>query len=71
MNGMQVPDGFKRCGCRDAVGKALEAKCPKLKRSNGQWSSSHGTWYGKVDIPVPAGRDRVDLRAGDSPIRRI
>jgi hypothetical protein len=64
MKAMQVPDGYKRCGCRDDEGKMLGTQCPALRRKNGQWSASHGTWYGKADIPAPDGQARVDLRAG-------
>jgi integrase len=57
-------NGYKRCRCRDETGKALEAHCPKLRRTNGSWNPAHGTWYGKAELaPTPDG-DRVILKAG-------
>lgn len=61
---MKVPDGYKRCKCRGEDGRELGAGCPRLRRSNGSWNPSHGTWYGKTIIPVPRGEKRADLRAG-------
>lgn len=61
---MKVPDGYKRCKCRDGDGRELGAKCPRLKRRNGTWNPSHGTWYGQADVPVPEGETRARLRAG-------
>lgn len=53
----------KRCRCRDADGGDLGAQCPKLRRRDGSWNPSHGTWLGKVELPAgPDGR-RVDLKA--------
>lgn len=43
---------YKRCTCRDsATKKQLGAQCPKLKRSNGTWSSTHGTWSFQAELP--------------------
>lgn len=61
---MKVPDGYKRCKCRDDDGRELGAQCPRLKRRTGTWSASHGTWYGQADLPVPDGQPRARLRAG-------
>ena len=61
---MKVPDGYKRCKCRDEEGRELGPQCPKLKRKDGSWSPSHGTYYGKTIVPVPDGEPRADLRAG-------
>ena len=60
---MKVPDGRKRCKCREN-GRELGASCQKLKRKDGSWNPSHGTWYGKTQVPVPDGEPRADLRAG-------
>lgn len=61
---MKVPGGYKRCKCRDADGRELGADCPKLRRRDGSWNPSHGSWYGKTSIPVPQGAPRLALRAG-------
>jgi integrase len=61
---VKVPEGYKRCKCRDEAGRELGVNCPKLRRSNGSWNPSHGTYYGKTIIPVPQGEKRADLRAG-------
>ena len=43
---------YKRCACRDtATKKQLGTRCPKLKRSNGTWSSTHGTWSFQAELP--------------------
>jgi hypothetical protein len=44
---------YKRCGCTEITdGKRhqLGAKCPKLRRKNGAWSSEHGTWWFRVRV---------------------
>lgn len=61
---MKVPDGYKRCKCRDENGRELGAQCPKLRRKDGAWNPAHGTFYGKSDLPVPRGQKRSVLRAG-------
>lgn len=61
---MKVPDGYKRCKCRDDEGRELGTHCPKLRRRDGSWNPSHGTWYGKTLVPTPDGEPRADLRAG-------
>lgn len=61
---MKVPEGYKRCKCRDGDGRELGAQCTKLKRRDGSWNPNHGTWYGKTLVPVPDGEPRADLRAG-------
>jgi integrase len=60
---VKVPDGYKRCKCRDAGGRELGAACPRLRRKDKSWNPNHGTWYGKTDIPAAEG-ERKDLRAG-------
>jgi integrase len=61
---VKVPDGYKRCKCRDGDGRELGPRCPKLKRRDGSWNPNHGTYYGKTLVPVPDGEPRADLRAG-------
>ena len=39
--------GYKRCKCRDEAGRETGAGCLSLRRSDGSWNPSHGTWYGK------------------------
>jgi len=46
---------FKRCGCRDASGRLLGQKCPKLR------STKHGTWYYQLRV---AGRPNPYKRGG-------
>lgn len=57
-------NGFKRCKCRDDSGKELGAKCPRLRRTNGSWNPSHGTWHGKSEVPAGPDGKRVYLRLG-------
>jgi len=55
----------KRCGCRDPkTGKALGAKCPKLKRRGGAWSTDHGTFHYQLELPLATGDIRRILRRG-------
>ncbi|SEH01947.1 Phage integrase family protein [Nonomuraea solani] len=61
---MAAGNGYKRCKCRDADGRELGAKCPKLRRKGGAWNPNHGTWYGKEELPKGADGKRVDLRLG-------
>ena len=52
---------FKRCGCTEVVDgrrRQLGAKCPKLRRKGGAWSSTHGTWW-----------FRIRVRGVDQPVR--
>ncbi|WP_141578738.1 tyrosine-type recombinase/integrase [Actinomadura sp. WMMA1423] len=54
---------FKTCGCRDEHGKRLGVKCPKLRRGNGRWSSTHGSWAFQLELPpTAAGTRRSPLR---------
>jgi integrase len=57
-------NGYKRCKCRDAAGKEIGASCPKLKRRDDSWNPSHGTWYGKAELPADASGHRVVLKQG-------
>ncbi len=50
---------FRRCGCRDADGKQLGRKCPKLG------AKGHGVWAFAVDLPPgPDGKRRQHRRGG-------
>src|SRR4051812_15340808 len=50
---------FKRCGCRDPeTGRQLGAHCPKLSRR------THGKWFGRYDVPGPAGGRRRQATLG-------
>lgn len=54
----------KRCRCRDADGRDLGDRCPKLKRRDGTWNPNHGTWFARKELtPAPDG-ERVELKAG-------
>ncbi|MDL4817353.1 tyrosine-type recombinase/integrase [Actinomadura opuntiae] len=54
---------FKTCGCRDEHGKKYGKDCPKLRRSNGRWSSTHGSWKYQLELPpTAAGTRRAPLR---------
>lgn len=57
---------YKRCGCRDpGTGKPLGQACPKLRRADGRtWSGTHGTWYGKAELPAAPDGTRLSLRQG-------
>ncbi|MEU6781439.1 site-specific integrase [Nonomuraea angiospora] len=57
-------NGFKRCKCRDENGRELGAKCPQLRRKNGSWNPSHGSWYGKEEVPAGPDGKRIYLRCG-------
>ena len=47
------PRPFKRCGCRDASGRQLGARCPQLRRTG------HGAWWIRIDAgTAPTGRRR-------------
>lgn len=61
---MKVPQGVKRCKCRDGSGRELGAKCPKLKRRDGSWNPKHGTWQAVSYLPAVKGQQRARLRAG-------
>ncbi|WP_007512263.1 site-specific integrase [Pseudofrankia saprophytica] len=56
---------YKRCGCRDAGGRQLGNRCPKLRRKGGAWRSDHGAWVYQVDLPPSAdGRRQLARRGG-------
>ncbi|MER7769886.1 tyrosine-type recombinase/integrase [Kitasatospora sp. NPDC096140] len=50
---------FRRCGCRDAVGKQFGARCPSLDHS-----TRHGSWAYAFDVPSTGGRRRQRCRSG-------
>jgi len=54
---------YKRCGCRDAAGKRLGQRCPKLRRGGG-WNPNHGVWQYQIDLPAAADGRRRPLRRG-------
>jgi integrase len=56
--------GYKRCKCRDADGREVGVKCDDLRRRDGSWNPSHGTWYGKAELPLSPDGKRVALRMG-------
>ncbi|MGH3657900.1 MAG: site-specific integrase, partial [Micromonosporaceae bacterium] len=53
---------YKRCTCKDADGRRLGAKCPKLRRTGGAWHPTHGSWGYQLELPPPPGRGRRQLR---------
>lgn len=61
---MKVPDGYKRCKCRDGAGRELGAACPRLRRKDKSWNPSHGTWAAKISLPAADKTPRAFLRAG-------
>jgi integrase len=62
-----IPEGsvYKRCSCKDPVtGKALNSKCPKLRRAGGGWHPTHGTWAYQIELPARPGETRRPFRRG-------
>jgi len=56
---------FKICGCRNETGKRLGNRCPKLRRADGRWSTTHGTWSYQLELPPNSdGSRRGPLRRG-------
>ncbi|MEU3017476.1 tyrosine-type recombinase/integrase [Nocardiopsis sp. NPDC007018] len=57
---------FKRCGCRDEnSGRALGARCPKLRRQGGAFNPRHGDWGYQLELPrTSEGRRRQARRTG-------
>ncbi|MGH3569409.1 MAG: hypothetical protein ACRDRH_25985 [Pseudonocardia sp.] len=51
---------YRRCGCRDATGRQLGARCPTLTQRR------HGRWVFAVDLPS-LDRRRKTLRRGGFP----
>ncbi len=49
---MTAPKG-KRCGCRDANGKPLGSRCPKLRQRH------HGTYEAELRIDTSKGREKL------------
>ena len=56
--------GYKRCKCRDENDRELGNECDSLRRKDGSWNPSHGTWYGKAELPAAPDGKRVILRTG-------
>ncbi|HEY1706471.1 MAG TPA: tyrosine-type recombinase/integrase, partial [Trebonia sp.] len=56
---------YKKCSCRADDGTRLGTGCPKLRRANGAWSATYGTWYYQLELPPgPGGARRSPLRRG-------
>jgi hypothetical protein len=54
---------YRTCGCRDGAGRRLRARCPKLRRADGRWSTTHGSWNYQLEMPLHAdGTRRNPLR---------
>ncbi|MFV2179630.1 tyrosine recombinase XerC [Actinomadura sp. LOL_016] len=54
---------FKTCACRDEHRKLLRSRCPKLRRRDGRWSTTHGSWAYQLELPpTAAGARRSPLR---------
>lgn len=58
------PEGsvYKRCTCKDANGKTLGSKCPKLRRAGGGWHPTHGSWTCQIELPVRTKTERRPFR---------
>ncbi|MGH4013151.1 MAG: site-specific integrase [Pseudonocardiaceae bacterium] len=54
---------YRQCACRDANGRLLGPRCPRLADDR-----KHGTWYYAVDVPSLDGR-RKTLRRGGFPMK--
>lgn len=63
---MPRPTTFKRCACRDPnTGRRLGNSCPKLYRAGTRsWSSSHGSWHYRLELPPTVDGRRHQLRRG-------
>ena len=57
---------FKRCGCRDEnSGRALGARCPKLRRQGGAFNPRNGEWGYQLELPRTSdGKRRQARRTG-------
>ncbi len=53
---------YKRCTCKDAAGRRLGGKCPKLRRASGGWNPHHGVWGYQIELPPGPGGRRRQLR---------
>ncbi|GGV45146.1 site-specific integrase [Actinomadura cremea] len=54
---------FKTCACRDEHRRLLRSRCPKLRRRDGRWSTTHGSWAYQLELPpTPSGARRSPLR---------
>ncbi|GHJ50615.1 site-specific integrase [Catellatospora sp. TT07R-123] len=52
----------KWCTCKDTNGKRLNARCPGLRRSDGKWHTTHGTWIYQLELPRTRDNKRRQLR---------
>ena len=41
----------KTCACTNETGKRLYAKCPSLRRADGNWNPNHGHWIYQIELP--------------------
>src|SRR5688500_3391994 len=50
-------------------GTRLGSWCPQLRRPDGGWAAGHGRWGYQLELPVPAGTPRQQLRRQGFPSR--
>lgn len=55
---------LKTCGCRDADGRRLNQKCPKLRRPNGSYAPTHGTYAYRWAFTDASGKRRHLSKSG-------
>jgi integrase len=55
---------IKRCGCRREDGSKWGSQCPQLRRQDGSWSPSHGSWSFRLELDRDEGEERKVLRRG-------
>ena len=56
---------YKRCHCRNPeTGKVFGQACRKLRRTDGSWNPSHGSWQSQIDLPARANGSRRMVRRG-------
>jgi Arm DNA-binding domain len=56
---------IKRCGCRRPDGSKWGNACPQLRRADGSWNPSHGSWSYRLELdPDDDGNRRVLRRSG-------
>jgi integrase len=55
----------KRCGCRRPDGSKWGSACPQLRRADGSWNPSHGSWSIRLELePGEDGERRILRRSG-------
>ena len=56
---------IKRCGCRRPDGSKWGNACPQLRRADGSWSPSNGSWSIRLELePGEDGERRILRRSG-------